>query len=264
MALRLTFVNLGNPTDGPSSETRKLAYSHAFRQAHAQRRREHVKKYQSERQRVPAQPIWIRPSQAVPSPVSQALSSTRDPFSCLPRPLSSIEYFLLHHYVHVIVPFTLGHCDLFDHAGDHKPQLLREWLGLAIRDDTLMVAAVLLSTCRHILRSQPGNPVFVQLALQYKQVSLQTLRREMSGDAATPVSSVTVARALALALDEIAIREHAVARRHLKGVIAIVNSGGGTTELGLAGLLERMYRKLVEAFGLEDLETDHHLVMEIC
>lgn len=106
------------------------------------------------------------------------------------------------------MPFTLGHCDLFNRPGDDKTQLLREWVGLAITDNAVMVAAVLLSTCRYILKvHQPGNHVFVQLALQYKQMCLQTLRQEMSNlsAAASPVGVMTVAKALALALDEVSV-----------------------------------------------------------
>lgn len=102
----------------------------------------------------------------------------------------------------MIVPFTLGHCGLFDYPGDHRTELLREWVGLAITDDALMTAAVLLSTCRYIVRLDPGNIVFVQLALQYKQICLQTLRREMN-NASTPFTTITVAKALALAVDEV-------------------------------------------------------------
>jgi len=85
--------------------------------------------------------------------------------------------------------------------------MLREWVGLAITDAALMAASVLLSTCRYILQVQrPGNPVFVQLALQYKQICLQTLREEMNNlSAPAPVSVMTVAKALALALDEVMI-----------------------------------------------------------
>jgi hypothetical protein len=113
--------------------------------------------------------------------------------------------------VHVIVPLTTGHCSLFDYPGDHKTQLLREWVGLAVADDTLMVAAVLLSTCRYILQfQQPDNLVFARLALQYKQICLQTLRQDVvnmdiDNCSAAPVSTMTVAKALALALDEVII-----------------------------------------------------------
>jgi hypothetical protein len=104
--------------------------------------------------------------------------------------------------VHVIVPLTIGHCGLFDYPGDHKTQLLREWVGLAVADDALMVAAILLSTCRYILQVQPGNLIFLRLALQYKQICLQTLRQEVDNSSA-PVNTMTVAKALALALDEV-------------------------------------------------------------
>lgn len=115
------------------------------------------------------------------------------------RPLTDIA---LGTDVDVIVPFTIGHCGLFDYPGDHKTQLIREWVGLALTDDALMIAAILLSTCRYILQAQPDNLVFVQLALQYKQICLRTLRQEMS-NTSTPVNIMTVAKALALALDEV-------------------------------------------------------------
>lgn len=100
------------------------------------------------------------------------------------------------------MPFTIGHCGLFDRPGDHKTQLLREWVGLAIADDTLMAAAILLSTCRYLLRLQPHNLMVAQLALEYKQTSLRAIRQDMTS-ASGPVTAMTVAKALALALDEV-------------------------------------------------------------
>ncbi|KAI0447480.1 hypothetical protein F4803DRAFT_574686 [Xylaria telfairii] len=255
MARQFQFVTVSNPTEAPSSESKKLAYSHAFRQAHARRRRERTEKYRKEIASVPVNRVFTVPEGAVPSPLRQVLNSNKDLFSCLARPLSSVEYFLLNHYVHVIVPFTIGHCGLFDYPGDHKTQLLREWVGLAITDDALMIAAVLLSTCRYILHVQPGNLIFVQLALQYKQICLGTLRQEMS-NTSTPVNTMTVAKALALAVDEVTAGEHNIARKHLKGVVAMVDSRGGARELGLTGLLERMYRKFMGALDLKDREID--------
>ncbi|KAI1746711.1 hypothetical protein F4782DRAFT_41216 [Xylaria castorea] len=255
MVRRFQFVAVLNPTEAPSSESKKLAYSHAFRQAHAQRRRERTKKYRKEIASVPVNKVFTASEEVVSSPLSQALNSNKDLFSSLARPLSSVEYFLLNHYVHVVVPFTIGHCGLFDYPGDHKTQLLREWVGLAITDDTLMIAAILLSTCRYILQVQPGNLIFVQLALKYKQICLQTLRQEMSNTSA-PVNIMTVAKALALAVDEVTAGEHAIARKHLKGVLAMVDSSGGAGELGLTGLLERMYRKFMGTLELKDPEID--------
>ncbi|GAB1311917.1 hypothetical protein MFIFM68171_02127 [Madurella fahalii] len=255
MTRQFHFVAVSNPTEAPSSESKKLAYSHAFRQAHARRRHEQTEKYRKEIASVLVNKVFTASEEAVSSALSQVLSSNKDPFSSLARPLSSVEYFLFNQYIHVIVPFTVGHCGLFDHLGDNKTQMLREWVGLAITDDTLMIAAILLSTCRYILQVQPGNLIIEQLALEYKQTCLQTLRQEMN-NTSTPVSIMTVAKALALAVDEVTAGEHTIARKHLKGVLAMVDSSGGTRELGLTGLLERMYRKFMEALELKDPEID--------
>ena len=67
-----------------------------------------------------------------------------------------------------------------------------------------MAAAILLSTCRYLLRVQPGNLIVAQLALQYKQTSLRTLQQKMTSTSA-PVTAMAVAKALALALDEVTV-----------------------------------------------------------
>ncbi|KAL4884467.1 hypothetical protein BJY04DRAFT_215434 [Aspergillus karnatakaensis] len=249
MARRFQFVTISNPTGYPSSKAKKSAYSHAFRQAHAQRRREQIEKHRRETVKLPIDKVSTAAGDAISSPLIHELNSNKDPFSSMARQLSSVEYFLLNHYVHVIVPLTTGHCGLFDYPGDHKAQLLRGWVGLAVADSTLMVAAVLLSTCRYILQLQPGNLVFLRLALQYKQICLETLRQEVNNRSA-PVNTMTVAKALALALDEVAAGEHDVARKHVEGVIAMVDSRGGAEEIGLTGLLQRMYQKFIEALEL--------------
>jgi hypothetical protein len=102
------------------------------------------------------------------------------------------------------VPLSIGHCGLFDHPGDHRTEILREWVGLAINDNALMVAAVLLSTCRHILLTQPNHPVFTRMALQYKQICLRTLRQEIS-TTSSQINAMTVAKAVALAIDEVSL-----------------------------------------------------------
>ena len=100
------------------------------------------------------------------------------------------------------MPFSIGHCGLFDYPGDHQAQMLREWVGLAITDDALMAAGVLLSTCRYILLDRPNHPIFTCMALQYKRMCLRTLRREISSKS-SPIKATTVAKALALAIDEV-------------------------------------------------------------
>jgi hypothetical protein len=104
--------------------------------------------------------------------------------------------------VHVVVPFSIGHCDVFDYPGDHKEQMLRDWIGLAITDDALMAAGVLLWTCRYILCSNPSHPVFTQLVLHYKRVCLRALVEEINSRSKPPTST-TAAKAMALAIDEV-------------------------------------------------------------
>jgi hypothetical protein len=82
--------------------------------------------------------------------------------------------------------------------------MLREWVGLAITDDSLMVAAVLLSTCRYILLDQPDHPAFTRMALQYKQICLRTLRQEIDTNS-FQIDAMTVAKAVALAIDEVSL-----------------------------------------------------------
>jgi hypothetical protein len=106
--------------------------------------------------------------------------------------------------VQVVVPYSIGHCGLFDDPGDHRTQILREWVGLAITDDALMVAAVLLGTCRYILLDQPAHPVFTRMALEYKQICLRTLRKEINSTSSS-INAMTVAKAVALAIDEVSL-----------------------------------------------------------
>jgi antitoxin component HigA of HigAB toxin-antitoxin module len=80
--------------------------------------------------------------------------------------------------------------------------MLQEWAGLAITDDTFMTVSILLSTCRYILMERPGDPFFTRMALQYKQVCLHSLRSEI-GSKPSYVNVMSVAKALALAIDEV-------------------------------------------------------------
>ncbi|ORX99947.1 hypothetical protein BCR34DRAFT_576175, partial [Clohesyomyces aquaticus] len=204
MPRHFEFVAVSNPTELASSETRRLAHSHAIRQVHAKKRRLRTQRYQEELGHATTregEKLKVLELQ-VSSPPILMPGNSRDPFSSMARPLSSEEYFLLNNYIQVIVPYSIGHCGLFEHSGDHEAQMLREWVGLAITDDALMSAAVLLSTCRYILRGRPDDPIFTRMALRYKQICLRTLRQEVDS-MSSPVTAMTVAKALALAIDDV-------------------------------------------------------------
>ena len=100
------------------------------------------------------------------------------------------------------MPYSIGHCDLFNHNGDHREQMLQEWVSLAVTDDTFMTVAILLSTCRYILADRPGDPYFTAIALRYKQICLRSLRLEIESRPSS-VNVMSVAKALALAVDEV-------------------------------------------------------------
>lgn len=111
MARQFRFVVVSNPTERPSSESKKLAYSHAFRDAHAQRRRKQMEKHRKATISVtppPVSKVLTAPGEAVLAPLSHVLNSNQDPFSALARPLSSMEYFLLNHCMPSMIIFVLA------------------------------------------------------------------------------------------------------------------------------------------------------------
>lgn len=104
--------------------------------------------------------------------------------------------------IKVVMPCSIGHCDLFSRSEDHQSQLLQEWVGLAIADGIFMTVAILLSTCRYVLHDCPGDPFFMRMALRYKQICLHSLRLEIENKPSC-VNAMSVAKALALAIDEV-------------------------------------------------------------
>ena len=102
--------------------------------------------------------------------------------------------------IQVVMPHHIGHCKLFTTKGDHYKQMLQEWVALAVADDAFMTVAILLSTCRYMLRIQPSDPFFTQMALRYKETCLHRLRSEIERNSSF-VSVMSVAKALALAID---------------------------------------------------------------
>ncbi|KAI1817710.1 hypothetical protein GGS20DRAFT_483914 [Poronia punctata] len=258
MAGQFQFVNVSNPIKPSPAGSRKSTHSHVMRQVHARKRHLQTERFQNAKQIMRIYgPILLWPP-------PQVLANSKDPFSSLPRPLLSEEYFLLDHYIQVVLPSSIGHCGLFNQPGDHKAQMLREWVGLAITDYALMAAGVLLSTCRYILLQRPDDPVFTCMVLQYKRTCLRTLREELSS-MSHPIKTTTVAKALALAIDEVrnpwrlgvvVSGEYGIARKHLQGVLAMIQFSGGPKSIGLTGLLKRMYDRFLISLELTDTQVD--------
>lgn len=74
-------------------------------------------------------------------------------------------------------------------------------------NNDLLDVAVLLSACRSILRSRPGDPILIQMGLRYRQRGLQSLREEIRSISSSP-STLTVAKALALTFDEVRLDDY--------------------------------------------------------
>ncbi|KAF5692114.1 UPF0136 domain-containing protein [Fusarium globosum] len=174
----------------------------------------------------------------------RVLGYSRDPFAALPKQLLSHETFLLDHYVRVVVPYNVRTCRLFNQMNDHEGHVMRDWVGLAITDSDLLSSIILLGACRHILTNNP-NSGLMQAALQYKYNGLKALRHAVSGASPT-LSAVTIAKACAMALDEVSFGEAVVARQHIQGVFAMIEAAGGSQCLDGTGLLKRMYLRFLE------------------
>ncbi|SCN98493.1 uncharacterized protein FFB20_10695 [Fusarium fujikuroi] len=227
------FVTVSNPAEPVPQHVRSLTHSHAVRQRHAKERRLRMQKHQEDMAR-----------NAESTSLNRALGYSRDPFAALPKQLLSHETFLLDHYVRVVVPYNVRTCRLFNQMNDHEGHVMRDWVGLAITDSDLLSSIILLGACRHILTNNP-NSGLMQAALQYKYNGLKALRHAVSGASPT-LSPVTIAKACAMALDEVSFGEAVVARQHIQGVFAMIEAAGGSQCLDGTGLLKRMYLRFLE------------------
>ncbi|KAF5589629.1 hypothetical protein FPCIR_6721 [Fusarium pseudocircinatum] len=212
-----------------------------LRQRHAKERRLRMQKHQEDMAR-----------NAENTSLNKVLGYGHDPFASLPKQLLSHENFLLDHYIRVVVPYNVKTCRLFDQMNDHVGHVMRDWVGLAITDSDLLCSIILLGACRHIISNNP-NSGLMQAALQYKYSGLKALRHAVSG--ASPIlSAVTIAKACAMALDEVSYGEAVVARQHIQGVFAMIEAAEGSQCLDGTGLLKRMYLRFLEMREIPGLQ----------
>ncbi|KAF5620827.1 hypothetical protein F52700_11153 [Fusarium sp. NRRL 52700] len=172
------------------------------------------------------------------------LGYSRDPFAALPKQLLSHENFLLDHYIRVVVSYNVNTCCVLNQMNDHVGNVMRDWVGLAITDSDLLCSIILLGACRHIISNNP-NSGLIQAALQYKYNGLKALRHAVSGASPT-LSALTIAKACAMALDEVSFGEAVVARQHIQGVFVVIEAAGGSQCLEGMALLKRMYLRFLE------------------
>ncbi|CAH0051278.1 unnamed protein product [Clonostachys solani] len=265
MPREFQFVAVLRPTEPVPSETRKLTHSHARRETHAMKKRLRIQRCRAKATQAHAEnavAVFDPPFLGLPRSI---VSSRKDIFSVLPRPLSHQEHFLLDHFfskhpylhppllipatdVRIVVPHATATChDLFSAPGDHQERVFREWVGLAVTDQDLLDTAVLLRAGRHILETRPDDTALSRMVLLYKQRGLQRLRRLLSG-MSLRANALIIAMALSLAMDEDAFGEMGVARMHAEGVFNMVDLGGGPGSIGLTGLLQTMYEAWQQVF----------------
>ncbi|KAF5678196.1 hypothetical protein FDENT_9000 [Fusarium denticulatum] len=213
------FVTVSNPAEPISQNVRSLTHSHAVRQRHAKERRLRMQKHQEDMAR-----------NAENTSLNKVLGYGRDPFAALPKQLLSHENFLLDHYIRVVVPYNVKTCRLFNKMNDHEGHVMRDWVGLAITDSDLLCSIILLGACRHILTNNPSSGL-MPAALQYKYNGIKALRHAVSG-ASPAVSALTIAKACAMALDEVNFGEPVVARQHIQGVFAMIEAAGDSLRCG--------------------------------
>ncbi|KAH7200972.1 hypothetical protein BKA60DRAFT_612593 [Fusarium oxysporum] len=209
MPRNFQFVTVSNPAEPVPHHVRSLTHSHAVRQRHAKERRLRMQKHQEDMSR-----------NAESTSLSKVLGYGRDPFAALPKQLLSHENFLLNHYIRVVVPHNVKTCRLFNQMNDHEGRVMRDWVGLAITDSDLLCSIILLGACRHILISNPKSGL-TQVALQYKYNGLKALRHAVSGASPT-VNALTIAKACAMALDEMEYDRQHISVQAIHKIISIL------------------------------------------
>lgn len=106
----------------------------------------------------------------------------------------------MHLVVHVVVPGGKSHCEHFTDNPIYRDGMRREFLPLVLTNIGLLSGA-LLATCQSLF-IQSRNPVYEQLAIQYKVVCLGHMNHAIPCEA-NFIADATVIQALLLASDDV-------------------------------------------------------------
>ncbi|KAH8898423.1 hypothetical protein GQ53DRAFT_837332 [Thozetella sp. PMI_491] len=276
---KLHFINTSNPTAGDARSARRLARSHSAREVHARERRLRLAKYSTDGTKeksgdpgghestIPVAGQTRDAGQGAPpaprdpedggaslsAPVSLLGADRRDPFASSARPLTPVEHFLVDHYVRVVVPYMNDCCYVFKYAAEYQQSAIYGWMQLALGDIGCL-ASILLSSCRHLVKEQPGNDKFAKMAIQYKLSCLRELNKTLAQGVPTSYDS-TFAQILLLATDEMRLGDIPTTRSHVRGAIKMLELNGGPQSLGLDGFLASLYWYFLYDKGLFDTVT---------
>ncbi|KAI9735740.1 MAG: hypothetical protein M1818_006348 [Claussenomyces sp. TS43310] len=268
---RIQFINTSDPGNAISAEEKRRANSHAARTAHAKIRRLRTIEYQAEKGRqepegtqealgrsiaprssVQPTPTAVETEQLVLiSPVSLLASSRRDPFQSFARSFKPIEHFLLDHYVRAVIPYMNQHCNKLRDPERYVDLMTKEWVRLTLTNVGAL-SGIFLAACRHLFKNQPEQQqYYLQLSIEYKLSCVRALREAIASEIASLISDSSVAIVILLAYDELQLGDLTTSRRHVQGMIQMVEHNGGPQALGLNGFLEHLVCKFVgnDEFG---------------
>jgi len=254
-----------------SVKEQRRAHSHAARTAHAKARRLCTIEYQAvkasqtpestqgvkERSIAPRSSVQstlhaVETEQPVlPSPVSLLASDRRDHFKSFARSFEPVEHFLLDHYVRAVIPYMDQHCNKLRDSERYLDLMTKEWVRLTLTNVGTL-NGIFLAACRHLLENQQQQQqqqYYTQLAIQYKLYCVQALREAISSEISSLISDSTIAIGMLLAYDELRLGDIPTSRRHLRGLIQMVEHNGGPQTLGSNGFLERLVCKFVGDVG---------------
>ena len=93
------------------------------------------------------------------------------------------------------------HCEIINRVLRYRSAMMMDWVRLALADVGFLYG-LLLASCRHLCVIHQQEHKFMSLAMQYKLMSLQSLRTTILAGPSS-VSKSTVGNAMALASDEV-------------------------------------------------------------
>jgi len=266
---RIQFINLSYPGDATSGELQRRANSHAARTAHAKARRLCMIEYQASKiSQTPEDAQGLKKRRSVPrsserppfntieteapflpSPVSMLASDRRDPFQSFARSFQPTEHFLLDHYVRAVIPYMNIHCNKLKDSESFMEFMTKEWVRLTLTNIGSL-NGIFLAACRHLFKNQPQQQqYYMQLAIEYKLYCVRALREAISSEISSLISDSSVAIVILLAYDELQLGDLTTSRRHVRGMIQMVEHNGGPQTLGSNGFLERLVYKFVGDVG---------------
>ncbi|KAH8897457.1 hypothetical protein GQ53DRAFT_743149 [Thozetella sp. PMI_491] len=221
---------------------------------------------------------WRPPAVSVVYP-----SFAADPFAAAARPVTLFEHGLLDHCKFNLHPFpsdnpsrfaplavapskVVPHCLIeidirvivpgigyanspYSSLEEYANGTQREWIPLALTDPG-MLDGIFITACRSLYALHGGGP-YLEYALRYKLRCMASLQKSISEERDRPRGS-SVAKAMLLAGDEVAIGEFLTSLQHVQAVVQMLALMGGPAGFGANKFLRAMLETFTRASAIED------------